>query len=528
MLQRFISRLGHLRRDQCGAVLLKFTIALLPLLSVVGVALDLGHVLLAKQKLTNAVDAGAIAVGRHPELTEVEDVTSLAQSFVHAHFPTKSAVGDLVGFTAVATTKQVDVTATARVPMTFLPILGYNSVDVTVSSMVLRQLRKIELVMVLDNSGSMAGTRLTALKSSANALVGALFGAETTSEFVKIGLVPFTGAVNVGPGNSGADWIDSTGLSILHTEDVDLPLGKTLFDLLGSMTNATWGGCVRARLSGYDLTDEPPDTAETLFVPYVAPNEPSGCYVNGKFVLASKGTQCTSQGGTWLDYANDYLSGVNIVGLTPQQNQRNWLAYIGKTLPIGGTLGPNYNCPASPIQPLTNVKSTITSAISGMVASGNTVIPEGIAWGWRVLSPGPPFTEGAPYSDKDSLKFLVLLTDGENNVGGGGNYHNGSSFSAFGFAASGHLGSTNGSQARQVLDAKTAALCTNVKAQGIYVYTIALQVTDGATRTMLENCATPAADCPGGQCYYDSPTASALQSVFTNIALGINQLRVAR
>jgi hypothetical protein len=394
--------------------------------------------------------------------------------------------------------------------------------------MVLRQLRKVELVMALDNSGSMAGTRMTALKSSANTLVNTLFGSETTSEFVKIGLVPFTGAVNVGAGNSGADWIDSTGLSILHKEDVDLPLGKTLFDLLGSLTNATWGGCVRARLSGYDLTDEPPDAGETLFVPYVAPNEPSGCYVGGKFVLALKGPACTGLGGTWLDYANDYLSDVNIVGLTPQQNQRNWLAYIGKTLPTGGTLGPNYNCPASPMQPLTNVKSTITSAISSMGASGNTVIPEGIAWGWRALSPGPPFTEGAPLTDKDTLRFLILLTDGENNVGGGGNYHNGSSFSAFGFAASGHLGKTDGSQARQVLDAKTAALCTNVKAQGIYVYTIALQVTDGATRTMLENCATPASECPGGQCYFDTPTASALEGVFTNIALGLNQLRVAR
>jgi hypothetical protein len=60
------------------------------------------------------------------------------------------------------------------------------------------------------------------------------------------------------------------------------------------------------------------------------------------------------------------------------------------------------------------------------------------------------------------------------------------------------------------------------------VYTIAFQVTDGATRTMLQNCATPAAQCPGNQCYYDSPTATALETAFINIALGINQLRVAK
>jgi Flp pilus assembly protein TadG len=532
MLRLIHLRLARLRVDQRGAVLIKFTIALLPLLTVVGVALDLGQVLLVRQKLANAVDSAGIAVGRHPELDD-EAVNALAQSFVKANYPA-AAIGDLQGVTALATPKQVDITATASVSMTFLPILGYKSVDVTVSSMVLRQLRKVELVMVLDNSGSMAGSRMNALTTSANALVNALFGAETTSEYVKIGLVPFTGAVNVGTGNIEADWIDSTGRSILQMEDLDLSVGQTLFGLLNTLKNVSWGGCVRARLSGYDLTDEPPVDGETLFVPYVAPNEPSGCYVNGSYVLSAKGTVLSKSdcgklpGGTYLDYANDYLSGANTVGFTPRQNQRNALAYVGRAPATGGNIGPSYNCPASPILPLTNDKSAITSAISGMVAGGNTVIPEGLAWGWRVLSPEPPFTEGAAYSDSGIIKFLILLTDGENNVGGGGNFHNASSYSAFGYAASGHLGKADGSETRTVLDAKTAQLCTSVKARGIYVYTIALQITDGATRAMLENCATPAADCPGNQCYYDSSSISGLETVFTNIALGINTLRVAR
>jgi hypothetical protein len=360
---------------------------------------------------------------------------------------------------------------------------------------------------------------MTSLKSSANTLVGALFGAETTSEFVKIGLVPFTGAVNVGSGNIGASWLDSAGLSPIHAEDINVPAGKTLFDLFNALLNVSWGGCVRARVGpgGYDLTDEPPNplVGETLFVPYFAPDEPG----TGNGPL-----------GPGLGYQNDYLDDTSILGDVIAK-QKNWLKYIGALIPVLGynpPLGPNYNCPASSIQPLTNVKGTITSAISGMAAGGNTVIPEGIAWGWRALSPGPPFAEGAPYSDKDTMRFLILLTDGENNVGGGSNFHNKSLFSAYGFAASGHLGSTDGSQTRQVLDAKTAALCSNVKAQGIFVYTIAFQVADGATRTMLQNCATPPAECPGNQCYYESPSVSALETAFTNIALGINQLRVAK
>ena len=63
--------------DNRGAVLLKVTIAILPLLAV---AVDLGQVLLAKQKFTNAVDAAAIAVGRHPELADT-DTSSLAEAY---------------------------------------------------------------------------------------------------------------------------------------------------------------------------------------------------------------------------------------------------------------------------------------------------------------------------------------------------------------------------------------------------------------------------------------------------------------
>ncbi len=87
-----------------------------------------------------------------------------------------------------------------------------------------------------------------------------------------------------------------------------------------------------------------------------------------------------------------------------------------------------------------------------------------------------------------------------------------------------------------MLDTKTAALCNNIKGDKnrtasdhhIYIYTITYQVADGAARTMLQNCATAPSDCLGNQCYFDSPTIAALQGVFANIALGVNQLRLAR
>ena len=46
--------------------------------------------------------------------------------------------------------------------------------------------------------------------------------------------------------------------------------------------------------------------------------------------------------------------------------------------------------------PLTANKATIDTAIDNMIAyySTGTFIPTGLVWGWHVLSPTEPFTEG--------------------------------------------------------------------------------------------------------------------------------------
>ena len=59
-------------------------------------------------------------------------------------------------------------------------------------------------------------------------------------------------------------------------------------------------------------------------------------------------------------------------------------------------------------------KDIVKKAITDMVANGGTNVPEGMAWGWRVLSHGEPFTDGRPESEKGNTKVLIVLTDGAN------------------------------------------------------------------------------------------------------------------
>jgi len=501
------------RRDERGAVLLLATVFMLTLLSVVAVAIDFGQAMVLKQKLHNAADSAALAVGSRMDLTDAE-ANTLAQSYIKANYP-DLALGTLTNFSVAPTADGYQVRVAASLPTTFLRVLGTQTLDIAVSSEVTRQLRKLEVVLALDNTGSMStNDRIGKLKSAATKLVNILFDEADVSAHVKIGLVPFSAAVNLGPGALGKGWIDEIGASVLNSEDIALlPAMPSLFQLFQSMSNVPWGGCVRARLGGHDLLDTPPSLAspQTLFPPYFAPDEQgnagtgSNSYLNGSGTIAAL-------------YA--------LQGLTPQQ--------------IANGNGPNYNCVQRPIQALTDTRQTITDAIAAMQPRGNTVIPEGLAWAWRVVSPGLPYDQGAPYGDKTVTKVVILLSDGRNQVERGGPYY--SQYSAYGFASKGHLGPVDGSQTRQVLNAKTAQLCDNIKADkdgdpgtdDIFVYTIALEINtgnaaiDAETKAMLEACATPPARCPGEQCFYDTPSGSELDQVFSKIAIGLAGLRVAK
>ena len=215
---------GHFGRDERGAALLLATVFMLTLFSVIAVAIDFGQAMVLKQKLHNAADAAALAVGSRSDLTEAQ-ANSLAQSFIKANYP-DLALGTLTQFSVTATPEGYFVRVAASLPTTFLRVLGTESLNVAVTSEVTRDIRKLEVVLALDNTGSMTtNDRIGKLKRAATSLIDILFDEADVSPLVKIGLVPFSGAVNLGPGALGKGWIDETGASVLNREDVALDRG---------------------------------------------------------------------------------------------------------------------------------------------------------------------------------------------------------------------------------------------------------------------------------------------------------------
>jgi Mg-chelatase subunit ChlD len=150
-----------------------------------------------------------------------------------------------------------------------------------------------------------------------------------------------------------------------------------------------------------------------------------------------------------------------------------------------------------------------------------TNVAQGMVWGWSVLSPTAPFTEGVAYGDQGTQKAMIVLTDGENNVSTADN-HNLSHYSSYGYLAGTRFGTQDQELAIDEIDKKVKALCTKIKAKNIRLYTITFQLNDASAQKMYRDCAT------SSSMYYNSPTTTELEGIFKKIAEELGNLRFSR
>ncbi|MGI9402500.1 MAG: pilus assembly protein TadG-related protein [Rhizobiaceae bacterium] len=360
-----------------------------------------------------------------------------------------------------------------------------------------------------------------------------------------------------------------------------------IFDMLG----VNWEGCVEMRPWPHNTQDthqlvnssnvdnvesglSDADGKDALFVPLFAPAEPSNTYAFKN--SSGKKSHTYDRHNYYNDYLYDwkrpkasnpsklqqlydntnfddpYDNGV----ISGNQNDRqNWVwryqaAAIKskfKTMPIGqsDTYGPNYRCTTAPIKELTTSQSDIKNAIDSMDADGMTNIQQGISWGWRMVSSREPFTQGREESDVDNRKFVIVLTDG-NNTYGTSHTPNESAYGAWGYDKHGRRSeglenadlpdlykSTNINTQEKEMNAHTLQTCENAKADGVTVFTIAFDVSNGSSvKQLLDACAGSAIVdgqeiAANGQFYFDV-NGGDLEAAMGQIAAQISDMRIIR
>jgi Flp pilus assembly protein TadG len=420
LLNRFV-------RSDAGVVAPMIGLMLLVLIGCVGIAIDTGRGVLVKARLVDALDAAGLAVGAR---LSTSDFTADAKKFVEANFKSGYSGAKVTSVVATPNAEKtvVSLSATAEMPTAFMRLFGTEMVNVRATSEVTRESPGLELVIALDNTGSMAGD-MGALRTAANSLVDIVFGNAATGKNLYVGLVPFAQAVNIG---------STTAVHYGFSYAADhsswmAPQPSSMNEYYPTY----WGGCVMARSGDDDRNVELPTGAKKF-----------------EYYYFPKGTMSKAE-------------------------------YEAK-------LGPNYKCssPLLPMTPTKQkVKDAITLMRSGgntylnlgAVWSWRMLDPS-----WRGFWKGDMASNALPlnYNTRNMSKAAVLMTDGKNEVS--------EEYSAYGKLSEGRLGTTDASAANAELNDRLVTVCGRMKAAGIRVYTVAFRNPPEALQTIMRNCASQA------------------------------------
>lgn len=515
-LRNFVRRLS----DDRGNVAIVVAISMAPIgLATLG-AIDIARATSSKVQLQDALDAAALGAARSNATTDPE-LQTVGERFLRQNLRMDSDFHYASSSFRFGENGKIMASANMTVRPYVAGLITGGDMAIGASTEVVRADMKLEIALVLDNTGSMlegSPTKLSRLKTAATNFITEMEEAaakSTDPNAIKIAIVPFSNTVRIDETvHRFSSWVDQGGQSPINDEIFTTATGTqhinrfSLFATLG----VVWRGCVEVRKAPYDVQDDPPIAGATLYTPLFAVDEPD-----------SKTT------GYDDDYLNDYVPD----GTT----NNNWRVRQGMIDKYRGSkkgsmttrFGPNRGCGIVRMERLTTDYTSLKAKISSMVADGNTNIPIGLAWGWNMLSPTSPYSDGANYGTAKLKKVIVLMTDGENTMSTRDTPNSGD-YAGTGYVWQGRILKANnsplaigddGSERTNALDSRLSKLCTNIKNKGIELYTIRVEVSSGSS-TLLKNCAT------ADNYFYNVTNAAQLDAAFQSVAGQIAALHLAK
>jgi Flp pilus assembly protein TadG len=549
----------RLRDDERGAIAVQFALLMIPIAILTFGLIDLSRASVQKRQLQDALDAATLMAARSTATTDA-DLDTKGDAAFQAEMAGLGVPLTRENSTFALGANNTVVGSVKNV--TIKPIIAnlWSTGDASVSagSTVMRSVNKLEVALVLDNTGSMGSTlgsgtkKIDALITASKSLVDVLASAAARAvenDAVKISVVPFSMTVNVGSTyQSQTSWLAGKMPTTGYGTDV-FATNQNRFTLLSNL-GLTWSGCVESRPAPYDITDDPPSSSipASMFVPFFAPDEPDDNTVGVNQSSTTRYRDDRAVNNPSYPIPNNWLpDGVSPSGTsatawatrsTPTAkygtSNKNNVISVAKT---GTDYGPNAGCGLTSLMRLTNVRTTtqrdvVKTKLGQMIADGNTNVAMGLAWGWHTLSKNAPFADGVDpvtTNGKKTTKVIVLLTDGD-NTNDVTNNPNKSIYTGYGYIGQGRLKNasgvalTTGSSAtdrRDAIDSREQLLCQAAKDKGVVIYAIGVGVSTHS-KAILQQCATKL------DMYYDVTSADQLTSVFNTIAGSIQNLRITQ
>jgi Flp pilus assembly protein TadG len=333
-------------RDRKGGVAPLLALGIIPLVGTVGAAVDYSRANLVRTAMQNALDATALMLSKDAQSLPAPQLDAKATSYFNSLF-TRPEAGNVQVTQQFGSPQQgsfnLKVSGTATVDTMFWRLIGQPQIAISASGEVTWGIKKLNLALALDNTGSMASSgKMSALKEAAHNLLTTLKNAEKAPGDIKVSIVPFAVDVNVGTANVAAPWIDWTDWEAKNgtcsqSSYQSKSSCESHWGVWTPKPHSEWNGCVMDR-----------------------------------------------------DQNNDVLSTATVSD-SPASKYRAHQASA---------------CPTA-MMALSSDWTALNAKIDQMVPTGNTNVTIGMQLGWQTLSPVAPFSAPAPSPDLDKVLIVL-------------------------------------------------------------------------------------------------------------------------
>jgi Flp pilus assembly protein TadG len=339
LLQRFW-------KDRNGGVAPMLALAAIPVMGFVGAAIDFSRAASVRTAMQSALDATALMLSKEAADLSGTALAQKAEQYFEANFQRPEAKDVQVTHQLSGPQEgnfTLKLTGSGTVDPVFTKLLGSTQISFAASTEVLWGIKKLNLALVLDNTGSMSSSgKMTNLKAAAHDLLTTLQNAAKKPGDILVSIVPFAVDVNVGTDKVNESWIDWTDWEAAN------------------------GTCS------------------------------SGSY--------SSKNSCENAGKIWTPKPHSHWNGC--VNDRDQNNDIKSVAPVSGNAATMFRAHQASSCPVA-MMPLSEDWTALNAKIDAMTPAGNTNVTIGLAWGYQLLSPVAPFNAPPPATDLDKVIVIL-------------------------------------------------------------------------------------------------------------------------
>lgn len=545
ILSHFLGAARRFLPANQGNIAVIFAIAVVPVISFVGAAIDYTRANSARSAMQAALDSTALMLSK--DLSEgvitAAQVNAKAATYFAGLYTNPDAKSNAT-VTAVYTANsslgsQVVVTGSGSVTTQFMKVAGFPNMNIGTTSTAAWGNTRMRVALVLDNTGSMDDNgKMEAMQKAAKEMVDTLAGYNKVNGDVYISLIPFAKDVNVGTSNVNASWLNwsewEAEPAYLDQNGYPSNWGTTVAGSNCPFTDNNHGfTCMDrpATLPGAQSASRIPSSG--TYYGYICPSMDSGrkisgktniyyngCYttVTGSSATCGTNTSCTCSGSGSSKVCHLWRGDGTAATAAAAPAHSTWTGCVNdrdqsydttNTVPGSGSATPSTQfyaeqwsgCLPANVAAMSNQFQTIKDQITAMSPSGNTNQAVGLAWGWLSLNTASaPIKAPAKDSNFVYKDYIVLLSDGLNTQ-------------------------NRWSTSQSAIDDRQTIMCQNIKKDTVsnpIVFTIQVNIGNkDAKSQVLENCAT------NGNFQMITATSQTAEA-FQNVLNQISKLRVAR